>query len=240
MRRDSTPAVRYREAAIAHGAATESGDHKQANAVYDRLIEALEELRAIPDGLRALESMLQDQNSSVRSWAASHLLPTRSDAAIEVLEQVSREPGLVAFSAHMVLKEWRAGRSFTLIESEYDKVPALLGATVVGFRDSIEYGQLDEELKTVPGLVCAAFARYLVRCQEAEERHGELTGRDAQSLRSAFQAIEVLSRSNDDDIRTLLKDELFECLDCSVETLERIRSKLDDRARALFDEVRGR
>ena len=115
----------------------------------------------------------------------------------------------------------------------------MLCATVIGFRDSIEYDQVDEDLKNVPGLVCAAFARFLVRCQEAEEREGELTGRDAESIRSAFHAVEHLGSSKDEGIRTLLKEEVFENLVCSTKTREQIRSKLDSRARALFEEIWG-
>ena len=127
--------------------------------------------------------------------------------------------------------------TFTLVESQYDKVPAFLCATVVGFCDSIEYGQLDDELRRVPGLVCAALARYLVRGQEAEARDGELTGRDAEALESAYQAIKVLAASGDDEVRTLLKDELFEGLSCPPQILALIRSRLDEISRTLFDEV---
>ena len=92
--------------------------------------------------------------------------------------------------------------AFTLVESGYEKVPGFLCATVVGFSDSIEYAQLDDELRKLPGLVCAAFAAYLVRCHEVEDRLGELTGRDAESLQSAFRAIEALAASHDSDVRT--------------------------------------
>lgn len=115
MNESSTPAERYREAARRHGAATESGDYEAANAAYDRLIESLGELKKIPDGLRAIEVLLEDRDPNVRCWAATHLLP--SSKAADVLEELSHESSIAAFNARQVLKEWKAGKLRGIDES---------------------------------------------------------------------------------------------------------------------------
>lgn len=101
----------YEGAARRHGAATESGDHVGANAAYEDLVEALKAMRAACDkGLRALVELTSNENLSVRVWAATHLLPLDSRAAIAVLSEAAQGAGLVSFSASIVIKEWNAGR----------------------------------------------------------------------------------------------------------------------------------
>jgi hypothetical protein len=82
--------------------------------------------------------------------------------------------------------------AFILVTSEYERVPASLCTTVSGFADSIEYRRLSDDLKKLPGLVCAAFSQFLMRLQEAELRDGSLADRDAESLESAFRAVDAL------------------------------------------------
>jgi hypothetical protein len=75
------------------------------------MMEALTALREMPDrGEAALTQLLSHPDESVRTWASTHLLPLNEALACRVLEGVAACTGLVAFSAAMVLKEWRAGR----------------------------------------------------------------------------------------------------------------------------------
>lgn len=101
----------YVEQAIAHDRATEEGNSDAANKAYDKNMEALKELRKLPDkGKVILSRLLSHENVGVRVSAATHLLPLDEKKAVRVLEEVSKLPGLVAFDAKMVLQEWRAGR----------------------------------------------------------------------------------------------------------------------------------
>jgi hypothetical protein len=101
----------YAVAAMDHGAATDRGDYKKANAAYDKVMEALEKIRALPDrGRSVLTDLLLHDNPYVRCAAATHLLPLDEDAAITTLSQLTSEPPFVGFNAKMVLREWKAGR----------------------------------------------------------------------------------------------------------------------------------
>jgi len=98
-------------AATAHGAATDSGDHKEANAAYTRMIAALKKIREHADeGNAILTDLLVHEDPHVRLSAATFLLPLDEDAAIRVLEALASEPPFVGFNAKMVLREWKAGR----------------------------------------------------------------------------------------------------------------------------------
>jgi len=100
----------YRNSAAAHGAATEVGDHKNANKHHDRLTQELLQLRTSGSaGDQALLGLLNDENSWVRLWAASHLLRVYEDQARRTLEMLSNGPGILAFDAQMVLSEWGKG-----------------------------------------------------------------------------------------------------------------------------------
>jgi hypothetical protein len=100
----------YAASARAHGVATENGDYKKANREHDKVIVALHKLRSFGEaGHRALLDLLKDPQAHVRCWAATHLLDTHSERAVEILESLASSPGIVAFTARMVLSEWRNG-----------------------------------------------------------------------------------------------------------------------------------
>ncbi len=93
------------------GAATDRGDHEEANAAHDALIRALAALRDSSDrGRSALTGLLGHEDPYVRCWAATHLLPLDEEAATRALEALTSEPPFVGLDAEMVLREWRAGR----------------------------------------------------------------------------------------------------------------------------------
>ena len=101
----------YAMAAIAHGAATDRGDHKKANAAHRKVMEALEKIRASSDRvLSVLTGLLVHDDPHVRCWAATHLLPLDEDAATTTLCRLTSEPPFAGLDAKMVLREWKAGR----------------------------------------------------------------------------------------------------------------------------------
>ncbi|NVJ01210.1 DUF2019 domain-containing protein [Myxococcus sp. AM009] len=102
----------YEEFAAAHGQASETGDHRKANAQFRRIAAVWKELRTRKsEGSGALLNLLGSANPHVRGWAASHALESAPQAAEAVLEQLANGPPSIArFNAEMVLSEWRAGR----------------------------------------------------------------------------------------------------------------------------------
>jgi hypothetical protein len=102
----------YRNAALAHGSATEAGNHRLANAAHDRVASVYRVLHRQGDpAIRRLLDLLTDPEPAVRLWAASHGLEFASDRAVSILEELSREePQLLGFTAETTLKQWRAGK----------------------------------------------------------------------------------------------------------------------------------
>jgi hypothetical protein len=104
--------ARYVSAAEKHGKATERGDASSANRAYDQGMEALRELRAMPDrGEAVLLDLTNHQSDWVRVIASTDLLPLNESQAQATLEKLANSSNaIVGFDAEMVLKEWRAGR----------------------------------------------------------------------------------------------------------------------------------
>ncbi len=111
MKDESVLLARYVQAAIRHGEATLQSNPDKGNAEYDLLMEALKAMRASSAGeRRALTSILDHPDPSVRGWAATHLLGVDPDKALPVLRRLSVLPGIIGFGAEMVIKEWNKGR----------------------------------------------------------------------------------------------------------------------------------
>jgi len=98
------------EAACEHGQFTESGDSVHANKAHDKVIKIISRMKQLPDkGVSILASLLNDENDSVKAWAATYLLPLDEESAINTLKELSSGRGFIAFDAKMVLKLWTAG-----------------------------------------------------------------------------------------------------------------------------------
>lgn len=107
---NETAIERYLKAAIDHGRATMSGDPDACNVAHDRIMGALAVLRKLPDrGEAPLVKLASHTDESVRTWAATHLLPLNEPLACNVLEDVATGASIVAFGARVVLREWRSG-----------------------------------------------------------------------------------------------------------------------------------
>jgi hypothetical protein len=103
------------EQAKTHGSGTLSGDFKVSNMAYDKIVEILKILHNIDSELRMLTPLLKHTNMSVRTWAATYLLPHFTEMALKVLDDAGKEGGLIAFSAEITAREWRAGRLQLLV-----------------------------------------------------------------------------------------------------------------------------
>lgn len=101
----------YAEAAAAHGRATESGDHVQANKQHDVVASIYRELRRRgSDSQAALLSLLSHPDPGVRCWVASHALEYAPKLAEPVLSELSRgSPSFVRFGAELTLERWTKG-----------------------------------------------------------------------------------------------------------------------------------
>jgi hypothetical protein len=76
----------YRQTAIQHGAGTNSGDYRSTNKAADKLRELREQLREAGDDAQlALTALFEDENPSVRLWAARDCLSVVPERAVEIL-----------------------------------------------------------------------------------------------------------------------------------------------------------
>jgi HEAT repeat protein len=61
------------------------------------------------DQIALLIQLLGDTNLSVRIWAAAYLLPINEERALEVLNEASKDNGIIAFNAKITIDEWKKG-----------------------------------------------------------------------------------------------------------------------------------
>src|SRR5688500_16770000 len=83
----------YRESAIAHAVAIGQGRHKVANREFDTLKTIAAELRRRGgDGETALKKLIEDEELSVRVWAATHGLRVHTELAEQTLTEAAGGP----------------------------------------------------------------------------------------------------------------------------------------------------
>ena len=100
----------YVKNAVRHGEATIEGDFKAANNSHDKIIKALSEIRKYGnEGDIALLALIDDDNDSVKCWAATHSLKYHKEKSEQILLYLSKKSGPIAFNAEMVLSEWKNG-----------------------------------------------------------------------------------------------------------------------------------
>lgn len=101
----------YAELTKLYGDAIEAGNHKQANKVYDKLMEAYRQIKA--QGALTSEDfheLLFAPSMGTRLWAATHYLAISNDEAEKVLASLGEVPNsLLALSAKITLEEWKKG-----------------------------------------------------------------------------------------------------------------------------------
>jgi len=100
----------YAKFAAEHGAASEEGDSEAANRAFEKLVAVYRALRNLGEtGQNVVAGLMEHESPSVRGWAAAHSLKSHEDKAIATLENLSDGVGAVAFTAEIVLGEWRNG-----------------------------------------------------------------------------------------------------------------------------------
>lgn len=125
--------------------------------------------------------------------------------------------------------------NFTIQESDYNDVPNFLLAGVFGFRECREYELLDDELKALDGLVCAAFAGFFMRLQEAAlQRSPSATAE--RSLENAYSVLEALSSSTDTQVQNLVYVEFFDNLRFDDATLSVMCSRMGPNSKRLYED----
>lgn len=101
----------HRAAKGKYGSATEAANSEVANNAYRKLRQHWDALRASEADWRGpFLELLEHDDKWVRLWAASHALALEPGQAATVLEKLSRETGLHAFTARMTLEMWRQGK----------------------------------------------------------------------------------------------------------------------------------
>lgn len=103
---------KYKNAAISYGVNT-GVNSKKANNQHNIIINCYLQLKEL-DTLESLQQLLGHENDNVKLWSASHLLAISPELAEMVLYSISKEGGLLSYSAMATLDEWKKGRlSFT-------------------------------------------------------------------------------------------------------------------------------
>jgi len=101
---------RFARAALAHQAALEALDAKQAD-TQARLLAALHEA-IVNSGEQGLEKLLELVSSSdpvVAGMAAVYSIRQDSGRCLATLRRVAGEPGLLGFRAGVALERWESG-----------------------------------------------------------------------------------------------------------------------------------
>ena len=118
--------------------------------------------------------------------------------------------------------------------SDLDRVPSTIVDGVSGFVDSPEYQALTEFEKRIPGVVCSAFARYIVgayRTRHEEER----ASAPAAAIASSHSVLEQLASSPETAVESLVTDEIFEFFERDAGIALKVAADLRPRAKALYD-----
>jgi len=108
-------------------------------------------------------------------------------------------------------------------KSMLSEIPDLLSAKVFGFKDSVEYREMADYERDIPGVVAAAFAKYLCRIHRPE-----LSGQIAtkRAVKSCHDMLDNLAASSEAPVRAIVTDEIFENFDCEPAVLEDIKQHL--------------
>lgn len=99
---------RYRAEVLAWAAAKD--DSKKANRLFKEHHAFYKEIRGLPEGQQALESLLSDPEPPVRLLAATHLLRIEPARAEPVLRGLQADSGLYAVDAKYTLINFRTGK----------------------------------------------------------------------------------------------------------------------------------
>jgi hypothetical protein len=89
----------------------DNADAKSANCAFDKIVALFRRVRGESGSQyrSVLTEMLQNGSADLRVFACGELLFESPEVAVNILETIAKEDGEAAFSASMMLLEWRAG-----------------------------------------------------------------------------------------------------------------------------------
>lgn len=119
------------------------------------------------------------------------------------------------------------------VQRAYSRVPQLVVHTVPGFAASPEFTALGKHELQLPGVVCGALAKFLVRLQKSIIA-GAVSDETSEGLAASYQVIEQLATSADPEVVNAVVVEIFENLDCEPSVLEVIKARLGKVSRQLY------
>ena len=100
----------YATAALLHGKNTISGNYRETNRHHDIIAAIYRELKLRGDeAVKRLTELLENDDDSVKVWAAAHTLEFNELECSNILEKIGLDRGLVPLAARMTLREWRKG-----------------------------------------------------------------------------------------------------------------------------------
>ncbi len=98
----------FEEASTKQVEATEIGDYKNGNKNYDKIIKVISFLKT-ENSIESLLQYLSHSSIGVRLWSACYILPINEKMAIKVLENITKEEGIISLTAETTLNEWKKG-----------------------------------------------------------------------------------------------------------------------------------
>jgi hypothetical protein len=128
---------------------------------------------------------------------------------------------------------------FQIVPRDYDKVLEIVLQEVPSFGESLEFAQLSDYEREIPGVVCAAFTKFLQHYQ-TEATNRALSTRETKILSDCYRLIERFSSSADPEVVNLVVVEIFENLNCERQLLQQIKSKLGPKSKELYERWIGK
>ncbi|HEY7561567.1 MAG TPA: hypothetical protein VH650_05275 [Gaiellaceae bacterium] len=114
----------------------------------------------------------------------------------------------------------------------YDALPEYLLREVPGFAESPEF-ELVAANRDLPGVVTAAFGRYLERLQAMAIRRQADAAEEA-ALDRAYAVVEEMAASPDADVQNALQVEIFEHMHVNDVVVAVVETRLGPVARSLY------
>ena len=104
------------EVAVQYNAGTLEGNNKKTNSAYKKLDAIFRELKTT-DRLDILLELQDHENTGVRLWSGTHVLPLKEEVGLQTLKEIaSNDGGLYSFDAKMTIQEWKKGNLTYLVE----------------------------------------------------------------------------------------------------------------------------
>lgn len=120
---------------------------------------------------------------------------------------------------------------FNLVQGNYDNVPHLIIRRIPEFLESPEFESLSLKWRILPGIVCGALGKFLVRTFSASLPEGK----PEDLIARLFLLLEEMASDHDSQVQNLVVVEIFEHLDCDEDTLQAIIVGLFPKSKSLYN-----